>query len=156
MSNNRLVRVAFVKFSPNGKAYPARCDREDIREGHEVEVLMRANSADAYYIDGTVIAIAHRQWNCRSHVVNLTSEIDYSISDDGMFERKVRLPTAPVYSIKEWQEKKKRYNASLAVSAQNEMRDIFEAVAGDDGEDAYLGDGIWITADGSLDDREDR
>lgn len=153
MSKNRLIRVAFVKLSPNGKAYPTRCEREDIGVGQEVEVLMRANSADAYYMDGTVDSIAYHRWNCTCRVVNLTSEVEYSIKDDGMFYRKVNLPAAPVYSIADWREKKKQYYESLSVSARSEMRDIYEAVAGNDGEDAYLNNGIWIKPDGSLDDR---
>lgn len=38
-------------------------------------------------------------------------------------------------------------------AARDEMREIYEAISLDDGEDAYLGDGIWISSDGSLDDR---
>lgn len=154
MSSNRIIRVAFVKFSSNGKAYPTRCDREDIREGHEVEVLMRANSADAYYMDGTVDFIEHHRWNCTCRVVNLINEVEYSITDNGMFERKVQLPNAHVYFIADWREKKKQYYEGLSVSARSEMRDIYEAVAGNDGEDAYLDNGVWIGPDGSLDDRD--
>lgn len=154
MLNNRLIRVAFVKFSANGKAYRTRCDREDIREGDEVEVLMRANSADAYYMDGTVDSIAYHSWNCTCRVVNLIGEVEYSITDDGTFHRRVKLPTAPVYSIADWREKKRQYYEGLSVSARSEMRDIYEATAGNDGEDAYLGDGLWIKPDGSLDDRD--
>lgn len=153
MSENKLIRVAFVKFSPKGKVYPTRCDREDIREGDEVEVLMRANSVDAYYIEGMVDSITHQRWNCTCRVVNLTSEVEYSFTDDGIFNREVKLPTAPVYSISVWREKKKQYYESLPASAQSEMREIYEAVVGNHGEDAYVGDGIWIKADGSLDER---
>lgn len=153
MSKTKLIRVAFVKFSPNGKAYPTRCDREDICEGNEVEVLMRANSVDAYYMEGIVDSIAHHRWNCTCRVTNLTSEVEYSFTDDGMFHREVKLRTAPVYSITAWRENKKQYYESLPVSAKSEMREIYEAVAGSDGEEAYLGDGIWIKPDGSLDDR---
>ncbi len=87
-------------------------------------------------------------------VVNLTSEVEYSVTADCTFERKVKLPTAPVYSIADWREKKNQYYKGLSVSARSEMRDIYEAAAGNDGEDAYLGDGIWIKPDGSLDDRD--
>ena len=153
MSKNRLIRVAFVKFSPNGKAYPTRCDREDICEGDEVEVLMRANSVDAYYMEGTVDSMAHHRWNCTCRVENLTNEVEYSFTKDGIFNREVKLPTAQVHSISAWREKKKKYYESLPVSAQSEMREIYEAVAGNDGDDAYLGDGVWIKPDGSLDDR---
>ena len=36
MTQAKLVRVAFVRCSPQGKAYPARCDRDAIVEGDEV------------------------------------------------------------------------------------------------------------------------
>ena len=153
MSKKRLIRVAFVKFSEHGKTYPTRCDREDIREGNEVEVLMRANSADAYYMDGTIESIAHHRWNCTCRVMNLTSEVEYTIADDFTVDRKVNLPAAPVYSIADRREKKKKYYEGLSVSARSEMRDLYEAVSGNDGEDAYLSDGVWIKPDGSLDDR---
>ena len=153
MSKNKLIRVAFVKFAPNGNTYPTRCDRDDIYEGNEVEVLMRANSEDAYYIEGTVDSIEYHRWNCTCRVMNLTSEVEYSFTDDGIFHREVRLPIAQVYSTQAWNEKKKQYYASLPVSAQSEMRQIYEAVAGNHGKDANLGDGIWIKPDGSLDDR---
>jgi len=154
MSKNRLIRIAFIKFSANGKVYPTRCDREDIREGHEVEVLMRANSDDAYYMDGTVDSITYQRWNCTCLVVNLTCEVEYSITDDWMVDRKIKSPSADVHSIADWREKKKRYYEGISVSARSEMQDIYEAVAGNDGEDAYLGGGVWIKPDGSLDDRD--
>lgn len=148
-----LIRVAHVKFTPNGKAYPARCDRQDICEGHEVEVLMRADSEDAYFIDGVVDSISHHRWNCSCRVVNLTREVEYSISADWIVERKVTVTSAPVYSIADWRERKNRYYDSLPTSARDEMREIYNAVAADDGEDAYLSDGIWIKPDGTLEDR---
>ena len=38
--------------------------------------------------------------------------------------------------------------------AHSELHEIYDAVAPDDsGEDAYLGDGVWISRDGSLSDR---
>ena len=153
MSQNPLVRVAHVKFSRNGKAYPTRCNREDIREGHDVEVLMRAESDDAYYIDGVVDSISHQRWHCTCRVANLTSEVEYSVTDDGMFDRKVKLNVASVYSIDAWRKKKEGYRESLSHSAQREMREVYEATKCEDGEDGYLCDGIWVRPDGSLDDR---
>ena len=149
---NPLIRVAHVRFSPNGKTYPTRCDRQDIREGHEVEVLMRADSEDAYFMDGVVDSISHHRWNCSCRVVNLTSEVEYSITADGIFDRKVTVKSASVYSIADWRERKGRYYDSLPASARNEMREIYDAAAGEDGEDAYLGDGMWIRSDGTLED----
>ena len=56
-----------------------------------------------------------------------------------------------------WKEQKAKYIKSLPKSASKEARDemieIYRGISCGDGEDAYLGDGIWISADGSLDDR---
>lgn len=153
MSDQKLIRVAFVRFSPNGKAYPARCDRVDILCGHEVEVLMRAQSDNAYYMDGVVERVESHRWHCTCQVANLLSEVEYSISDDGHFHRKVNRASAKVYTISDWNERKSRYHESLPLSARDEMREIYEAAAGNDGEVAYLNDGMWITPDGDLDDR---
>lgn len=58
---------------------------------------------------------------------------------------------------KSWQEQKADYIRSLPKSAksaaEDEMKEIYEAISLGDGEDAYLGDGIWISNDGSWDDR---
>lgn len=115
---------------------------------------MRAVSEDAYYIDGVVDSISYERWNCTCRVVNLTSEVEYSMTTDGMFDRQVKAVAAPVYSIAAWKAKKKGYYEGLSASARREMRDIYDAAAGENGEDAYLGDGVWIKPDGSLDDRE--
>ena len=45
-------------------------------------------------------------------------------------------------------------NEQVDSEAQRELREIYEAIAPDDsGEDAYLGDGVWIGRDGSWSDR---
>lgn len=148
-----LIRVAHVKFSPNGTAYPTRCDRQDIREGHEVDVLMRADSENAYFMNGLVDSISHHRWSCSCRVANLTSEVEYSITADGMFDRKVTSKSSTVHSTADWLERKGRYYDSLPASARDEMREIYDAVAAEDGEDAYLGDGLWIKPDGDIEDR---
>lgn len=153
MGNQKLVRVAFVRYSPNGKAYPARCDRTDIVEGNEVDVLMRAESEDAYYMNGVVDRIEFHRWHCTCRVANLLSEVDYSISDDGLFDRRVNLDSGKVYTVADWAARKKVYYEGLSSSVRDEMQDIYDAAAGNEGEDAYLGDGMWITPDGSLEDR---
>lgn len=153
MSNQKLTRVAFVRFSPNGKAYPTRCDRSDIVEGNEVEVLMRSESNGAYYMDGVVDRIEFHRWHCSCRVVNLLGEVEYTISDDGVFERHVNLASAKVYAVPDWSERKQGYYETLSSGARDEMRGIYDAVVGKDGEDAYLGDGMWITPEGDIDDR---
>ena len=153
MTQAKLVRVAFVRYSPQGKAYPARCDRDAIVEGDEVEVLMRAESEDAYYMSGVIDRIEFHHWHCTCRVENLVSEVEYSITDDCEFVRKVNLPSARVYDVAAWKDQKRGYYETLSSSQRNEMQDIYHAAAGEVGEDAYLSDGVWIRPDGSLDDR---
>lgn len=153
MAQNKLVRVAFVRFSPQGKSYPALCNRRDIVEGDQVEVLMSAESDRPYYMNGVIDHIELLRWHCSCRVECLVREVEYSITKDGKFERKVNLPSATVYEVAAWNERKRAYYEARSSAARNEMRDIYDAVVGEDGEDAYLGDGVWITPDGSLDDR---
>lgn len=153
MGSQKLVRVAFVRFSPKGKAYPVRCDRADIHEEHEVEVLMRAESDDSYYMDGVVERIEFHRWHCTCRVANLVTEVEYTISAEGVFDRRQTVASGKVYAVPDWNERKRNYYYSLSSGVRDEMRDIYEAVAGNDGEDAYLGDGMWITPEGNLDDR---
>lgn len=132
MSKNPLIRVAGVKFNNNGKSYPTRCDREDINEGDEVEVLMRAGTSKEHIMQGEVTEISLHRWECSCHVINLASEVEYSIDSDGSLNRIV---------------------TSSNSMEKHEMRELYKAVSIEDGEDAYLGDGVWISSDGSLDDR---
>lgn len=153
MTRANLVRVAFVRYSPQGKSYAARCDRRDIVEGHEVEVVKWAESDDAHYLIGVIDRIEFHRWHCTWRVENLVSDVEYSITEDGKFNRKVNLPSAKVYAVAAWRERKRAYYDARSSSARNDMQDIYHAVAGEDGEVAYLGDGVWIRPDGSLDDR---
>lgn len=153
MGKANLVRVAFVRFSLSGKSYPARCDRRDIREGDEVEVLMRADSESPYYLRGIIENIQFERWTCSCRIDNLTSEIKYSFSSDGYLDREVNLSSARIYSVLDWSERKRGYFARKSAFGRNEMQDVYDAVAGDDGEDAYLGDGVWLSSEGSLHDR---
>jgi len=153
MARTKLVRVAFVRYSPNGNSYPARCERQDIEVGDEVEVLMRANSEKAYYMNGTIDQIEFHRWQCTCRVECLVSEVEYFITEGGEYDRRINAPSARIYDATDWMAKKNGYYASLPQSASDEMRDIYEAAAGKDGDDAYLGDGVWITSDGKLEDR---
>lgn len=58
---------------------------------------------------------------------------------------------------KSWQEQRAEYyrNNPKAQEAadRNVMKQIYHATSSGDGEDAYLGDGVWISSSGSLDDR---
>jgi len=153
MSRTTLIRVAYVKFSPTGKSYVTRCDREDITEGHEVEVLMHAGTTKAYYIEGVVTLVSHQRWNCSCHTVNHACEVEYMLDDNGHLNRKINLTNEPVSPIDERKAQINSYVNTLPESSRDEMRAIYEAVAHEDSEVAYLSDGVWIRPDGSLDDR---
>lgn len=47
----------------------------------------------------------------------------------------------------------RNYYPSNNDEANRELRDIYDAISVGDGEDAYLGDGVWIGSDGSWSDR---
>ena len=152
MIKNTIARVAFVRFTTMGKLYPARCDRIDILEGHNVEVLMRAESENAYYITGVIEHIEFHRWHCSCRIENLVDEVEYYFTKNGMFEREINLRSANPYGVVESKEREEGRTDNLSLSVRREMQDIYQAIAGEDGEDAYLSDGVWIRPDGSLDD----
>jgi len=152
MSRNSFQRVAFVKLSPQGKAYAMRCDRKDIVVGDEVEVLMYAGTPREYYDDGEITDISQQRWDCSCHVINHICEVSYKFDTSGLV-RTVDHSVTTKTEIDAWRAQKSPYLESLNKSVRSDMQDIYEAIAPEPGEDAYLGDGVWIRADGSTDDR---
>lgn len=155
MSRKRVQRVAFVKLTPQGKSYAMRCDREDLGVGDEVEVEMYAGTERAYWDDGTITSVEFHRWDCSCHVKNHVEEVSYTIDDSEGFVlvRSVDLSKRSRKSIEQWRKDKAPYFKSLPESARSDMRSIYDAIAHENGEDAYLGDGIWVRPDGSTDDR---
>ena len=155
MNRNPVQRVAFVKLTPQGKSYAMRCDREDLGVGDDVEVEMYAGTERAYWDDGTITAVEFHRWDCSCHVKNHVEEVSYSVDDSEGFVlvRCVDLSRRSKMPIKQWRKEKAPYFESLSASARSDMRGIYDAIAHEDGEDAYLGDGIWVRPDGSMDDR---
>jgi hypothetical protein len=132
-----------------------RCDRKDLGVGDNVEVEMYSGTGRAYWDNGIITAIEHHRWDCSCHVKNHIEEVSYTISDSEDFKmiRTVDLSRRSKKSIEQWCQDKAPYFDSLPDSAHSDMRDIYEAIAHEDGEDAYLGDGIWVRPDGSLNDQ---
>lgn len=128
---NPVIRVAHVRYSPNGKIYSARCERRDIQRGSLVEVLFDG----ATYQDAEVVAVSFQRWQCKDVVLNLKNEVEYHMNSDGTMNRVVRR------------------RPEFEVNDAGEMLQIYEAAAGEDEQDAYLGDGVWITSTGVLKDR---
>jgi hypothetical protein len=50
-----------------------------------------------------------------------------------------------------WKDRKAEYERNLP---KGQMQEIYEAISIGDGEDAYLGDGVWVSSDGEIYDRE--
>ncbi|MGG6261763.1 hypothetical protein ACQ259_16845 [Stutzerimonas stutzeri] len=155
MARKPLARVAFVQLYPQGKSYAMRCDREDLGVGDEVEVCMYAGTERAYFDTGLITDVSYQRWECSCHVVNHRDEVTYSISSENgfSFQRKVDVTARRQRTHSEREEERQIYLDSLTSQARDEMVEIYEAIAPEDGEDAYLGDGIWIRADGTMDDR---
>lgn len=151
MFKKPIVRIAYVRFSPNGKSYPTKCERKDILVGSEVEVLMSADKQPQYMF-GVVTSISHQRWNLSCHVSNLECEIEYIINSNGQFERVVDLTKKPTPHQSNLNIKKIQYSQLLPQSSSREMQNIYEAVSTEEGEFAYLGDGVWINSDEKFED----
>lgn len=78
MKRPKMIRVAFIRYSRNGKVYCARCDRRDISSGDQVEVL----TSDGTYLDATVVDVVFRRWGCKDTVVNLSNEVQTLVACD--------------------------------------------------------------------------
>ena len=155
MSREPMSRIALVQLSPKGKSYPMRCEREDLGVGDEVEVCMYAGTERAYFDTGLITDISYQRWGCSCHVVNHRDEVIYSVSSENgsSIQRTVDLSTRRRRDQSEREDERRIYLESLSSQTRNDMREIYEAIAPEDGEDAYLGDGIWIRTDGSTDDQ---
>ena len=68
MHGKPLVRIAYVRFTAQGTAYVARCDREDIGVGAEVEVLMQTGTLHQTIKTGIVTAISYEREPVRNFV----------------------------------------------------------------------------------------
>lgn len=129
MSRKRMVRVAAIRFTPYGKSYVARCDREDIDVGSAVVVLMHAGKADEFLTDAIVTGIQYEPWHCSCQVL-------------------YRVEEAPRLAFGELSPSTS--NISESAAAHNEMAELYECLTIEDGQDVYLSDGVWLSSEGSL------
>jgi hypothetical protein len=148
-----LKRIAYVRLSENGTSYPMLCPREDLDVDDEVEVLLRPHDSDSTYMDGTITGVTWQRWDCRSQVLNHRSEVSYTIDDTDGFKwiRQVDLTRGADNATEQAERKWTPYSE---LSTRDEMLEMYDAVAGEDGEDAYLGDGVLIRPDGSVKSRD--
>lgn len=149
MGKTPLQRIAFVKFTTQGKSYAMKCDRDDLVVGDEVEVLMYTGSTKAYYHSGEITSVSHQRWNCSCHVLNHVCEVNITFDNSGLV-RTTDYSNETKKKIQEWRAERDNYSN---VVDNSEMRDIYLSVTPEIGEDAYLSDGLWITPDGAVEDR---
>lgn len=123
------------------------CPRKDLGANDQVEVLLHADSPNATYMDGVITEVTWQRWECRSKVLNCLSEVTYTIDDtDGLkWVRHVDLMRRAGKTAELSEPKIAPY---LKQPTRDEMLHIYEATAGEEGEDAYLCDGVWISHDG--------
>lgn len=142
-----LKRIAFVRFAPNGSSYPTACPRSDLGVGDEVEVWMRAGQPDEHYLQGIITAVRRERWQCSCRTVNLASEVAYAWVRDpetGKMTRQrqvVRQPVAIGHDACGYEDDD---------GDEYDLRDVYAACQHEDGADAYLGDGLYLTAGGRL------
>lgn len=155
MSGKPIQRVAHVRLTPNGKSYPMRCDRSDLGVGDNVEVEMYAGTKRAYFDDGVITAVEWCRWDCRCHVRNHAEEVSYAVGngDVDFISRSVDLSKRKFsFSHQGGSGLDTKFEQQWE-SACSHGDVIYDAICHEDGEDAYLGDGIWVRPDGSWDDR---
>jgi len=71
-----------------------QCDREDLGNGDDVEVLMSVGSENERYLEGKIISVSYERWNCSCYVVNHLDEVSYEI-ENSEFIRTVNLAEKP-------------------------------------------------------------
>jgi hypothetical protein len=145
-------RIAFVRFTPEGKSYAMKCDREDLIVGDEVEVLMYAGSNKEYFHSGEITSVSHDRWNCSCHVLNHVCEVNLSF-DEKELNRIVEHSHRTKIKIDEWRSQRASLSQVYTDSSKSEMQEIYSAIAPEEGEDVYLSDGMWLTPEGDTEDR---
>lgn len=74
MSKNN--RIAIVKYSPNGKTYPAACNMKGINVGDRVCIRTPEN----VHHEVEVVGIQWENWTCKNEVVGHTDEDRFSFA----------------------------------------------------------------------------
>lgn len=148
-----LKRIAYVRLSQNRTSYLMLCPREDLGMDDEVEVLLRPHDSDSTYMDGTITGVTWQRWNCHSQVLNHRSEVSYTIDDTDGFKR-IRHIDLTRGADNATEQAERKWSSYSEPSTRDETLEMYDAVAGEDGEDTYLDDGVWIRPDGSVESRD--
>jgi hypothetical protein len=156
MSRRPIQRVAFVRLTPQGKAYAMRCDREDLGVGDHVEVLMYAESAQSHWDSGVIEDVAYLPWDCSCHVKCHRDEMRIDIDATNGFQMRhtIDVSGGPRKTLGQIQQEKATAMVRHCPAQEGaEMRSLYHDLAPVDGDDVYLSDGVWLRPNGSFDDR---
>lgn len=154
MSNRPIQRIAYVKLTPRGTAYPMRCEREDLGIGDRVAVLMHANSPQPHWDSGIIEHIAYQRWNCSCHVKCHSDEMRVEFDLTNGFRHTIDLSKGPRKTPEQIRREKAEATAGRHHEPEGyDLRSVYRDLAPVEGEDVYLSDGVWLRPDGSLDDR---
>jgi hypothetical protein len=74
-------RIAHVRFTPDGHAYPVNCHRADIGPGSQVVVHLPNREPKLKRAE--VVEVAYLNWDCTNTIIGLVSEV--AIEKDGSF-----------------------------------------------------------------------
>lgn len=149
MLSKPLQRIAFVRFTPKGKSYAMKCDREDLIVGDEVGVVMYAGTNKECHQSGEITSISYEHWNCSCVVLCHTCEIQISLEDDDIVFIIDRSDKSQA-EIQKWRSDRKERNN---INYDSDMKDVYTSIAPEIGDDVYLSDGMWLTPDGNIEDR---
>lgn len=156
MSRSPIQRVAFVRLTPQGKAYAMRCDREDLGVGDQVEVLMYVESAQPHWDSGVIEDVAYLRWNCSCHVKCHRDAMRIEIDSTNGFQMRhtIDLSKGPRKPPVQTQQEKATAMARRRPEPEGaDTPSLYHDLASVDGDDVYLSDGVWLRPDGSFDDR---
>lgn len=148
-----LRRIALVRFSPQGSAYPTDCPRPDLQVGDAVEVTMRAGQPDEHFLKGVITAIRHQRWACSCKTLYRASEVESGwavdeASGEWTFVRRVlgRVSTEREEDLADWSTGFGRMEQDGGPS----LHELYEAMGEGNGAPLYLNDGVWLSAGGRV------
>lgn len=73
-------RIAIVKYSPNGKTYPASCKMKGIAVGDRVCI----STPEKYLHEVEVVGIQWENWTCKNEVVGHANEERFGFDLPGL------------------------------------------------------------------------
>jgi hypothetical protein len=158
---DRLKELGYKEMRPINKTWSHALIASN--KSHTIYILIRKRGIDFKLYDGTkeneIDEKGHINTNdgttirnnyCESYtnIHELTLKIASLFITDTPLDKSLMSDHGKPVSLQ-----KADYLKNLSLTAKSEGRQMYDAMAHEDGEDAYLGGGMWISSDGSLSDR---